>query len=147
MAVGFTASSSSARCIKADSSSRLVVGPLLFLFCMPAACGMRLVASNRKLCERGGPGQAGPWHTQLPAAPTLSEGQVLLSLGSGTLWVGCTQGCWSCPCWPARADGVHPNSMFSDIHVGSLKLAMERIFTPRKSVNATNQCFFFFFFF
>lgn len=37
---------------------------------------------------------------------------------------------------------MHPISMGSDAHVGSLKWAAEGIFTAWKSVNATNQCCF-----
>lgn len=106
MAVGLIASSSSIGRIKADSSSSLVLGPPLFLLCMPAACGMYLAASNRKVCESGGPGEAGSW-----CGPAPSAGRGAGAYSSAIFWVGFIHQCGSPPM--LAHDGVHL-TLFSD---------------------------------
>lgn len=138
---GFAAASPSARCMTADSSSRLVRA----LFSCRSACLQHVGRIRLPATENSGRGEvqgrrllAWPGSPQLP----LLSGGWCSSDSSGILGAGLIQGCWSRSRWLAGADGVHLVSMCSDARVGSLKLAMEGMFTAWKSVNAINQCCF-----
>ena len=112
VAMEFTAFSSSACCIHAGGSLRLTLG-LLFLLCIPAACGMPLAAKYRNSAVVEVQGRRTPGNHSSQQHPGPVGGAPAFHSALPSPGLASFSGAGSC--WLARGDCMHPDSEFTGL--------------------------------